>query len=156
MAGLFGARHFDDPVIGRLKRSGGMWRGALSVGETPGVPVTMFGSGREPDAAALDAARQVGASFDAWRPSIQQALFDHYAPYAEATPEGDRSERGMRPPVLRTPEEVWRQVSLQSIAVAKMGGIVTTELVYAASWDEDHLLGARFQSGSLVELCASV
>ncbi len=156
MAGLFGSSHFDDPVIGRLKRSGGVWRGTLAVGETPGVPLTLFGSGREPDAAALEAARQIGASFDAWRPSIQQALFDHYTPYAEATSEGDRNEQGMGTPVLRTPEKVWSHASLQSVAIVKMGGVVTTELAYAASWDDDHLLGARFQSGRLVDLCGSV
>ena len=156
MSGLFGSPQFDDAVIGRLKRSGGVWRGTLEVGAIPSVPVKLFGSGREPDAAALAAARQISAMFDAWRPSIQQALFDHYTPYSEAIAAEDRAARGTEMPALEKPEQVWNHVTLQSVAVVKMGGIVTTELVYAAAWDDDHMLGARFQSGSLVELCGSV
>jgi hypothetical protein len=37
-----------------------------------------------------------------------------------------------------------------------MSGGVTTELAYAVAWDDDHMLGARFQSGNLVELCGSI
>lgn len=156
MSGLFGSPHFDDVVIGRLKRSGGVWRGTLKVGDTPDVPVNLFGSGREPDAAALAAARQVSAMFGGWRPPIQQALFDHYTPYGEAIAAEDRSAQWTLLPALQKPEQVWNHVTLQSVAVVKMGGIVTTELVYAAAWDDDHTLGARFQAGSLVELCGSV
>jgi hypothetical protein len=156
MSGLFGSPHFDDPLIGRLKRSGGIWRGKLDVGKTPNVPVNLFGSGREPDAAALAAARQLSAMFDGWRPSIQQALFDHYTPYGEAIAAEDRTAQGTKMPALQTPEQVWNHVTLQSVAVVKLGGVVTTEIVYAAAWDDDHMLGARFQGGSLVELCASV
>ncbi len=156
MSGLFASPHFDDAVIGRLKRSGGIWWGTLEVGETPNVPVNLFGSGREPDATALEAARQISAMFDGWRPSIQQALFDHYIPYGEAIAAEDRSAQRAQMSALQKPEQVWNQVTLQSVAVVKMGGILTTELVYAAAWDDDHMLGARFQSGSLVELCGSV
>ena len=156
MSGLFGSPHFDDAVIGRLKRSGGLWRGTLEVGETPNVPLNLFGSGREPDAAALAAARQISAMFDGWRPSIQQALFDHYTPYGEAIAAEDAAAQGTQMPALQTPEQVWNHVTLQSVAVVKMGGVVTTELVYVATWDDDHMLGARFQSGKLVELCGSV
>ena len=156
MSGLFGSPHFDDAVIGRLKRSGGVWRGTLEVGAISSVPVKLFGSGREPDAAALAAARQISAMFDAWRPSIQQALFDHYTPYGEAIAAEGQAARGTEMPALEKPEQVWDHVTLQSVAVVKMGGIVTTELVYAAAWDDDHMLGARFQSGSPVELCGSV
>ncbi len=156
MSGLFGSPHFDDAVVGRLKRSGGTWRGTLEVGETPGVPLNLFGSDREPDAAALAAARQIRAMFGGWRPSIQQALFDHYTPYGEAVAAEDGGARGTQMPALQTAEQVWNHVTLQSVAVVKMSGVVTTELVYAAAWDDDHMLGARFQSGKLVELCGSV
>jgi len=37
-----------------------------------------------------------------------------------------------------------------------LSGVATTELVYAAAWDEDHMLGLRFQSGRFIELCGSV
>lgn len=156
MSGLFGSPHFDDAVIGRLKRSGGIWRGTLDVGETTGMPLNLFGSGREPDATELAAARQISAMFDAWRPSIQQALFDHYTPYGEAIAAQGQTAQETQMPALQTPEQVWNHVTLQSVAVVKMGGVVTTELVCAAAWDDDHMLGAGFQAGSLVELCASV
>jgi hypothetical protein len=66
MSGLFGFPHFDDAVIGRLKRSVEIWRGTLEVGETPDVPLNLFGSGREQDAAALAAARQISGNPEVW------------------------------------------------------------------------------------------
>lgn len=147
MAGLFGSATFDDAVIGRLKRSGGVWRGALTLGGAADVPLLLFGSMRAPDDDALEAARELARSFGDWRPAIEAALFDHYAPYAEA---------GVDVPMVASPGEVWGHVALQSAAIVKMGGRVTTELVYAAAWDEEHLLGARFQAGQFVELCGSV
>jgi hypothetical protein len=147
MAGLFGSAVFEDQVLGPLKRSGGVWRGKVELGGRPDVPLLVFGSLREPGTAALDAAREIARSFEDWRPAIEAALFDHYSPYAEAGTDG---------PVIATPGEVWGHVSLQSAAILKMGGRVTTELVYAAAWDEEHRLGARFQAGQLVELCGSV
>lgn len=147
MAGLFGSADFDDAVLGRLKRSGGVWRGTADIGGRPGVPLLLFGSMRAPDAAALEAARALTGSFEDWRPAIETALFDHYTPYAEA---------GVDVPMMSSPGEVWGHVSLQSAAIVKMGGRVTTELVYAAAWDEEHLLGARFQAGQFLELCGSV
>ena len=120
------------------------------------IPLALFGSNREPDAGALAAARQIASSFNAWRPSIQKALFDHYTPYAEAASEEEPSSPGAAMPAIQTPEQVWAQVSLQSVAVTRLSGVVTTELVYAATWDDDHMLGVRFQSGSFFELCGSV
>lgn len=147
MTGLFGSAPFDDAEFGRLKRAGGVWRGTLALGGAVDVPLMLFGSMRAPDAAALEAARELARSFEGWRPAIEAALFDHYTPYAEA---------GADVPAIATAGEVWRYASLQSAAIVKTGGGVTTELVYAAAWDEDHLLGARFQTGQFLELCGSV
>jgi hypothetical protein len=57
---------------------------------------------------------------------------------------------------IERPGQVWAYVSLQSAAIIRMSGGVTTELAHAAAWDDDHMLGARFQSGNLVELCGSI
>lgn len=146
MFGFFRSAAFDDPVLGRLQHARGQWRGALALGEAAPTPLALFGSRSAPDDAALAAARLIVASFPAWRPAIEQALFEHHAPYAEA---------GMGP-ALPSPDHVWGAVSLDSVAVLRMSGGVTTELVYSASWDDDHLLGARFQSGAFTELCGSV
>jgi hypothetical protein len=66
--GLFKSPPFRDRILGKLVRSRGLWRGTRT----------------EPDAQALAAAREVAQAFVAWRPAIEQALFEHYEPYAEA------------------------------------------------------------------------
>jgi hypothetical protein len=152
MAGLFGSAAFDDAVVGRLKRSGGVWRGTVELGGRPDVPLRLFGSGREPDAGALEAARELLRSFAGWRPEIEAALFDHYLPYGEAA----SADADAGAPAIARAEQVWPLVTLQSAAVTKISGTVTTELVYSAAWDEDHMLGVRFQAGRFAELCGSV
>jgi hypothetical protein len=156
MAGFFKTPTVEDPVLGPLERTRGLWRCTLLLDGAQQAPMSLFGSGGEPDPMALDAARQIASAFSGWRPDIQQALFDHYAPYAEAASEGEASEEGDTLPVLVGPEQVWAHVSLQSIAITTLRGSVTTEFVYAAAWDDDHLLGARFQARRFVELCGSV
>ncbi len=151
MAGFFKSPTIEDPVLGIVERARGSWRCLLPLGDAQKIPLSLFGSNREPDPAALEAARQIAPAWSAWRPHIQQALFDHYTPYAEAA-----SEEGITMPVIVAPERVWAHVSLQSVAITKLSGAITTELVYAAAWDDDHMLGARFQAGRFIELCGSV
>lgn len=156
MAGFFKSPVFVDDVLGRLERARGLWRGALELDAGQQTPLALFGSNREPDADALAEARLIAPSFSAWRPSIQLALFDHYTPYGEAASEEAASAPGALRPAIEAPEQVWAHVSLQSAAVTRLSGVATTELVYAAAWDEDHMLGLRFQSGRFIELCGSV
>ncbi len=151
MAGFFKSPTVEDPVLGVLERAGGSWRCLLPLDGAQKILLSLFGSNREPDTTALEAARQIGPAWSAWRPCIQQALFDHYMPYAEAASEG-----GVAMPVIVRPEQVWAHASLQSIAITKLSGAITTEFVYAAAWDDDHLLGARFRAGRFIELCGSV
>lgn len=120
------------------------------------TPLALFGSSREPDPAARAAARDLTTSFSAWPPLIEQALHEHFIPYGEASAEEDPSAGTTTPLAIVRADQVWAHVSLHSVAVIRLGGVVTTELVYAAAWDDDHLLGARFQSGSFIELCGSV
>lgn len=156
MAGFFKSTTVEDPVLGILERARGSWRCLLPLDGTQKIPLSLFGSNREPDPNALEAAHQIAPAWSAWGPYIQQALFDHYTPYAEAASVGDSSEAGVPMPIIAGPEQIWAHVTLQSVAIAKLSGAVTTELVYAAAWDEDHLLGARFQAGRFIELCGSV
>jgi len=156
LPGFFKSQSFDDPVLGRLDRSRGFWRGALLLAAGAPTPLALFGSSREPDPAARAAARELTSSFSAWRPVIEQALHEHFVPYGEASAEEDPLERTTAPLAIARADQIWAHVSLHSVAVIKLGGVVTTELVYAAAWDDDHLLGARFQSDSFIELCGSV
>jgi hypothetical protein len=83
--GFFKSPPFHDPKLGELVRSRGLWRGLLTVeaGVSPS-PLALSGTRTEPDPQALAAAREVPQAFASWRPAIEQALFDHYEPYAEA------------------------------------------------------------------------
>jgi hypothetical protein len=153
--GIFGTQTFDDPALGRLERTRGLWRCSLKVDGVKPVPLAMPGCSREPDPAALEAAQHIAPSFSALKPDIQRALFEHYEPYADAASDKNAAD-GMTIPSIAVPEQVWAHVSLQSVAIIKLSGVLTTEFVYSAAWDEDHMLGARFQGGRFVELCGSV
>lgn len=154
--GIFGTPTFDDAVLGRLERTRGLWRCALAIDGQKPVPLAMPGSNRGPDEAALQAARQITSSFEGLKPDIQRALFEHHEPYADAASDEDSDGDAMTTPSITTPEQVWAHVSLQSVAIIRLSGVLTTEFVYSAAWDEDHMLGARFQDGRFVELCGSV
>ncbi len=141
MFGLFGSAAFRDPQLGEFSRSRGAWRGTITLGSGESVPLALCGTRKEPDAAALVVARDLPRVFPSWRPAIAQALFEHAQPEA---------------PEITSPDQVWPRASLVFVSVAPLGGVLTTELGYATGWDEEHTLGARFQSGELVELCGSV
>ena len=84
MFGLFKSPRFHDPKLGELVRSRGLWRGLLTVEAGVSTPLTLSGTRTEPHARALAAASEVAQAFASWRPAIEQALFEHYEPYAEA------------------------------------------------------------------------
>jgi hypothetical protein len=104
---------------------------------------------------ALAAARDVAQAFPSWRPAIEQALFEHYEPYDEAVAAGElpAPSEARR---IAAPGDVWSHVSLVYVSVMPLSGLLTTELGYATAWDDEHTLGARFQSGNFIELCGSV
>jgi hypothetical protein len=152
--GLFKSPPFHDPGLGELVRSRGLWRGLLTVEAGVSAPLALSGTRTEPDARALAAARDVAQAFPSWRPAIEQALFEHYEPYGEAVTAGDLA----LPSEVRiaAPKDVWSHVSLVFVSVTPLSGSLTTELGYATAWDDEHTLGARFQSGNFIELCGSV
>ena len=59
-------------------------------------------------------------------------------------------------PRIAAPGDVWSHVSLVFVSVTPLSGLLTTELGYTTAWDDEHTLGARFQSGRFIELCGSV
>jgi hypothetical protein len=101
-------------------------------------------------------ARELRALLPSWRTTIEKALFEHYEPYAEAPVAGELAPPSEAFPRIASPEQVWPHVSLVFVAVPPLDGVLTTELGYTTGWDEEHTLGARFQSGTLLELCGSV
>ena len=121
--------------------------------ETDAVLVFIEGFVDAPD--VLAAAREVAQAFASWRIEIEQALFEHYEPYAEAVTAGELPASEALPRIA-APGEVWSHVSLVFVSVTPLGGLLTTELGYATAWDDEHTLGARFQSEKFIELCGSV
>ena len=156
MFDLFKSVPFSDPQLGELLRSRGHWRGSISLGSDENVPLANSGTRSEPDAPALQAAREVATQFAGWRPSIEQALLEHYGPYAESLARGELSEAGAAFPKLVDASEVWGAVSLVSVSLAFVDGKVSTELAYTTLWDEEHTVGACFEDGEFIELCGSV
>jgi len=152
---LFKSQRFHDPELGELVRSRGLWRGLLTVEAGVNTSLALSGTRTEPDAQALAAARDVAQAFPSWRPAIEQALFEHYEPYGEAVIAGElpAPSEARR---IAVPGDVWSHVSLVYVSVTPLSGVLTTELGYATAWDDEHTLGARFQSGNFIELCGSV
>lgn len=158
MLGLFKSKRFPDPELGELVRSRGHWRGSieLGAGAREALPLALTGPRAEPDPQALTVAKQLPTLMASWRARIEEALFEHYGPYApepdaEAAPD---SEQGI--PMISEPSQVWPHVSLEYVSITPMSGALTVELGYTSAWDEEHTLGARFRSGVFVELCGSV
>ncbi len=120
------------------------------------MPLALSGSRREPDPAALAAARELIAKFASWQSILERKLFAHYEPYAGGLAAGgfEAGDRLFAP--LGTPAEVWPHVTLQQVSVTPLDGVLTTELDYTVDWDEEHTLGARFRAGTFVELNGSV
>ena len=156
MFGLFKSPPFHDPKLGELVRSRGLWRGSLTVEAGVSAPLALSGTRTEPHAQALAAAHEVAQAFASWRPAIEQALFEHYEPYAEAVTAGELLSPSETLLHIAAPGDVWSHVSLVFVSVTPLSGLLTTELGYTTAWDEEHTLGARFQSGKFIELNGSV
>ncbi len=156
MFGLFRSPPFRDPHLGELARSRGHWRGSLTLKAGSGVPLVLSGTRSEPHAQALALARELPTQFTSWRTTIENALFEHYEPYAGAFAAGELPPPGEAFPRIESPSQVWPHVSLVFVSVTPLDGALTIEFGYTTRWDEEHTLGARFQSGKLLELCGSV
>src|SRR5262245_41855385 len=106
MFGLFNAATFDDPQLGQLTRSRGKWRGTVTLNGAP-VPLVLVGSRSRPDPKAVSVAQSIPTDFLSWRGEIEQALFDHYSPYAEAVAEGEEPAPSAGLPSIEAPRDVW-------------------------------------------------
>ena len=150
MFGLFKSRPFQDARLGAFERTRGLWRGTLSLDAAGATPLALSGDRAQPDPQALAIAHDLPKLVERLRPAIEQALFEHYEPYAEAADGGDD------PPRIVAPAEIWPHVTLLFASVTPLGGALTAELGYRVAWDEEHTLGARLRDGALLELNGSV
>lgn len=155
MFGLFASAPFSDPQLGELRRSRGLWRGVVLLGDRT-VPLAVSGSRAAPDPHALNIARSITSRYASWRPSIEQALYEHYSPYAEAIAAGESEPPQDGLPRIDEPSAVWPHTNAEFVQVTPLGGALTVEIGYRVGWDEEHTLGARFQNGQFLELCGSV
>ena len=155
MFGMLKSPPFSDAQLGELRRKGGMWRGTISLGGVR-VPLALPGSRSSPNPQALDIARSIPSDYPDWRALIEAAMFDHYAPYAEAVAAGEVEPPVEGVPRITSPGEVWPHTSIEFVAVITLGGQLSVEIGYRVAWDEEHTLGARLQSGHLIELNGSV
>jgi len=158
MLGLFKSKPFHDPQLGELVRSRGLWRCTLELGAgvRAAVPLALAGSRAGPAPQAVSAAKELSTQIASWRGLIEEALFEHYGPYAEEPDAEAHPDREQEVPIISEPSQVWPHVSLEFVSIAAISGALTIELGYTAAWDEEHMLAARFQSGKLIELCGSV
>jgi hypothetical protein len=156
MFGLFKSAPFIDPQLGELHRSRGAWRGTLALDGKAAVLLVVSGSRAAPDPEALRIARSVPEEYASWRPAIENALFEHLSPYAEAVAAGELEPPASGLPSIETPPSVWPHTAVEFIQVAPLSGELTVEIGYRVTWDEEHTLGARLRGGQLVELCGSV
>ena len=148
---MFGRnKPIEDPQLGTLTKSGGKWKGRISFGPHRDVALRLSG-GKEPDAAALELARDLPARYEALRPQIARELFEHAEPYLE----------DLSPPIrLTTPEDVWPHVQAEFVRVEPLRGSPAPgpilEIAFTTAWDEEHTVAARIQDWRVFELCGSV
>ena len=155
MFGLLKSRKISDTHFGELSRSSGFWRSTIKLGSCVDVPLAVPGPKDGPDANALAEAHQFVSLFPEWQPIIEQALFEHFEPYFEAIAAGEYLVSNENLRNIKSPKDVLSRAKLQFVVIGPMGGTMTTELGYETEWDEEHLLGIRFQAGKFFELCGS-
>jgi len=151
----FGARRYDDPVLGPLVRGWGCWRGQIVLGGGASVPLVLAGWRSAPDPTRLRLAQELASRYEEFRPAIARGLFEHYAPYGEAVAADEETEE-VGVPRLAGPDEVRPHARPVRVLIERMGGRETVEIAYRVAWDEEHAPGVRFQDWTLAEINGSV
>ncbi len=150
---------FSDPQFGQLRLSFGfatcLWRGSIALLPGTSLPLAIAGSADAPNPVALVMAKELAAKFSSLQPTIDEALFDHYEPYAEAVASGELKLSEALPSISR-PSDVGHLISWVYVAVIPIGGRLLVEIGLMVPWDEEHTLGLRFEEGRLIELNGSV
>jgi Domain of unknown function (DUF6985) len=156
MFGLFKSEPVLDLQLGELRRSGGHWRGSLELVPCGTFRLSLAGSRKAPDAAALRLAKELPGRFKALMPAIQGGLFEHYAPYKEAVDEGEHTESPC--PNIAGAEGVWPYVTPAHVLIEpiRRGDSPTVEIAFSVEWDVEHTVAAMYRDWQFIELNGSV
>ena len=137
------------PGFGTIERRHGVWLGSITLGPSESVPLELAGPRDGVPDARLQLARELIARYEALRPAIQEALYEHYQPYLEA-PDDDSV------PAIRSAPAIWDYVAIAHVRIEPLDGVETVEIGFDTTWDVEHTPAARFQAWQLVELNGSV
>ena len=156
MFGLFRSEPVRDAQLGELRRSGGHWKGSLELAPCGTFRLSLAGSRKAPDSAALALAKELPGRFKALMPKIQGGLFDHHAPYKEAVDAGEQT--GSPCPNIAGPEGVWTYVTPAHVLIEpiRLGDSPTVEIAFRVEWDVEHTVAAMYRDWQFVELNGSV
>jgi hypothetical protein len=154
----FAAKPFDDAQLGSLQRRHGTWRGTIALPPDGEVELRLGGGRGGPDPGNLAEARRIAAQWDAWRPQVAAALFEHYDMYRDAITREEQAGEDL--PDIASADGVWAHVEPVYVLVeplrGKTGPGPVVEIAYRTAWDIEHTVAARLQGGRLLELCGSV
>ena len=156
MFGLFKSEPFADEALGTFTRHGQYWLGTVSLPLHGPLELRLCGDRKGPDATALSLARELPSRYLSYKNEIENALYEHFVPCAEANSRGDLAEMVEPFPQVTSAEQVWPHVRPEHVLIEPMQGTPTVEVAYRVGWDEEHTVGARLQGWRFLELCGSV
>jgi hypothetical protein len=156
MFGLFKSEPVRDVQLGELRRSGGHWKGSLELAPCGTFRLSLAGSRKAPDSAALALAKELPGRFKTLMPKIEGGLFDHHAPYKEAVDAGEQT--GSPCPNIVGPEGVWPYVTPAHVLIEPfaLGERPTVEIAFRVEWDVEHTVAAIYRDWQFIELNGSV
>ena len=156
MFGLFKSEPFIDKTLGEFKRKGQHWIGSVEVSPRGVMELRLAGNRKAPDVSALSLARELPTQYSSQIAQIETALYEHFAPYADANAMGEIADLEEPFPNIGDAKQVWPYVYPSHISIEPMQGVPTVEIAYRVGWDDEHTLGARLQNWRFLELCGSV
>jgi hypothetical protein len=152
---FFSSANVDVDGLGAFERRRGRWQGSITLSPGGTVPLLLAGNRAGPSEDAVTLARQIARRCAELIPVIEAELFEHYTAYRDAVQSGEWEDAPVVP-TLERPSDVWPHVTMQRVLIESMGEIATVEFAFRTVWDEEHMLGARFQEWKLIELNGSV
>ena len=132
---LRGSNEVEHPVLGRLTRRRGMWRGSVTLASDATARLAVRGQRRAPDPDDLALAETIVARFGGWRPSIEAALREH------ANDAGVVAEEVPMPTF---------------VAVIELDRLPTIEFGFEVPWNDDHTIGVCLRDDVVVECNGSI